>query len=249
MKPVDCHCHLDFEQYKDDREKVVERARDNLEFVINAGSNLKHNGKALELQAKYEGFVYANLGLHPTYTEDFDQLEEIKKKIRDEDPIAIGEIGLDHHHVEDDAIRERQEEVFRGMLQLAEELEKPIVVHTRDAEKKSVEIIEEYDIENVMLHCFNGKPDLAKRAAKNGWKIGVTTQVLYSARVQNIVEKLSLESILLETDSPFLYRGERNEPANVKESVEKISEIKDLEETEVHERTTSSAKKFFGLEG
>ncbi len=248
MKPVDCHCHLDFEQYEEDREKVIERAKGNLEFVVNAGSNLEHNSKALELQDKHKEFVYANLGIHPTYTDNFDQVEEIKQQIREENPVAIGEIGLDHHHVKEESERERQEEVFREMLELAEELGKPVVVHTRDAERRSIEIIEEYDIENVMLHCFNGSPELAERAAENGWAVGVTTQVLYSSRVESIVEKLDLENILLETDSPFLYRGDRNEPANVEESAEKIAMINDKEGKVIVEKTTLNARTFFGIE-
>ena len=245
MRPVDAHCHLDFENFDEDREKVIERARNELEFVVNAGSNLEHNKKSLELEEKFGDFVVPNLGLHPTYTDSFDQLEEIKKQIKNEDPVAIGEIGLDFHHVTDEKLREKQEEVFREMLSLAEELEKPVVLHTRDAEKRSVEILEEFDLEGVMLHCFNGSSDLAEEAVEKGYFIGVTTQVLYSARVKSIVEAVGLENILLETDSPFLYRGERNEPVNVVESSEKISELLEASREEVVEVTSENSRSFF----
>lgn len=245
MRPVDAHCHLDFENFDEDRDEVLERANDKLEFVVNAGSNLEHNRKSLELEEKYNGFVVANLGLHPTYTDSFDQLEEIKDQIRDEDPAAIGEIGLDFHHVADEEMRQEQEKVFRQLLSLAEELDKPVVLHTRDAEKRSIEILDDFDLEEVMLHCFNGSPDLAEEAVEKGYFIGVTTQVLYSRRVQNIVERVGLDNLLLETDSPFLYRGERNEPVNVTESVEKISELLEASRKEVIEACTENSRRIF----
>lgn len=245
MRPVDAHCHLDFENFDEDREKVVERAKEKLEFVVNAGSNLEHNEKSLELEEKYGDFVVANLGLHPTYTDSFDELDEIKQQIRENDPAAIGEIGLDFHHVTDEELRERQEEVFRQLLSLAEELEKPVVLHTRDAEKRSIEILEDFDLEGVMLHCFNGSPELAEKAVEKNYFIGVTTQILYSNRVKNIVEAVGLENLLLETDSPFLYRGERNEPVNVLESSEKISELLEASREEVVNVTSSNSRSFF----
>jgi len=246
MRPVDAHCHLDFEQFDEDREKVLERAREKLEFIANAGSNLEHNRKALKLQEENPDFVVANLGLHPVYTDEFDQLEEIKEQIRREDPPAIGEIGLDHHHVEDRKLKKRQEKVFRELLELAENLNKPVIVHSRDAERKAVKILKEYSLPEVMLHCFNGKPGLADEAAEAGMKIGITTQVLYSNRVEKIVEKLRPEDMVLETDSPYLYRGERNEPANVTESVEKIAEIKNTDEEKIVESTTENAGNIHG---
>lgn len=246
MRPVDAHCHLDFEQFDRDREKVLTRVREKLEFIANAGSNLEHNRKALKLQKNNPDLVVANLGLHPVYTGDFDQLEEIKEQIKREDPPAIGEIGLDHHHVEDIELKNRQEEVFRELLELAEDLNKPVIVHSRDAERKAVKILKEYNLPEVMLHCFNGKPELAEEAAEIGMTIGVTTQVLYSNRVEKIVEKLRPGEMVLETDSPYLYRGERNEPANVTESVEKIAEIKNMDEEKIVESTTGNAGDIHG---
>lgn len=246
MKPVDSHCHIDFEKFDKDREEVLERCKGELEFIVNAGSNLETNRKALELEDKNKETVVSNLGLHPTYTESFDQIDEIKKLIREKSPTAVGEIGLDHHHVKQEETRQKQEKIFREMIQTAEELGKPVVVHSRDAERKSFEILNSSDLNQVMLHCFNGTPELAEEAARKGFKIGVTTQVLYSSRVQEIVDRISLENILLETDSPFLYRGKRNEPVNVHESAEKIAEIKQVPKSEVVQITTRNAKLFFG---
>ncbi|MFB6191547.1 MAG: TatD family hydrolase [Candidatus Nanohaloarchaea archaeon] len=244
MKPVDTHCHLDFEAFDEDRKEVIDRCGERLEFVVNAGREPESNRKSIELEEEND-CVVANLGLHPTHTGSFDEIDTVKQQVREHDPAAVGEIGLDHHHVTDPDTRNRQEEVFRQMLELARELQKPVVVHSRDAESRAVEILEEFT-EDVMLHCFNGTADLAERAAGNGMYIGVTTQVLYSNRVQQIAEKIPLDRLLLETDSPFLYRGERNEPANVEESAEKIAELKGLNVEEVIRSTTASASRLFG---
>lgn len=245
MKPVDAHCHLDFEQFDEDREKVISEAKQKLKFVVNAGSNIEHNKATLELNQKHPGFVKPALGLHPCYTDDFDQLEEVKQQIREHDPVAIGEIGLDHHHINEKELRERQEEVFRELLQLAEDLQKPVVIHSRSAEKKAVEIVKEYSLPNVMLHCFNGTPKLAEEATESDMTIGVTTQVLYSERVQNIVERLNIDEIMVETDSPYLYRGERNTPVNILESIDKIAELKATAAKKVSKKTTRNAERIF----
>ena len=118
-------------------------------------------------------------------------------------------------------------------------------VHCRDAEEACLEVLDDYDLEGVFLHCFNGRSELAEEASNRGYLIGVTTQVLYSSRVQEIVDELDLESIVLETDSPFLYRGERNEPVNVVESAEKISELKNLDVQKVIDLTTKNSTDFF----
>ncbi|MFB6292447.1 MAG: TatD family hydrolase [Candidatus Nanohaloarchaea archaeon] len=245
MKPVDAHCHLDFEHFDGDREDVIAEAKEKLEFVVNAGANMEHNAASLELQREHPDFVVANLGLHPTYTDSFDQLQEVVAQIREHEPAAIGEIGLDYHHVTEKDGRERQEDVFRQLLALAEDTNRAVVVHSRDAEKQAVEILQEYALPDVMLHCFNGRPELAEKAASNGMTVGVSTQVLYSNRVKDIVKTLEPGEMMLETDSPFLYRGERNVPTNVLESAEKIADIKQLRREKVVKATTANAERFF----
>lgn len=243
MKPVDSHCHLEFEDFDEDREEVIDRAWEKLEFVVTVGCNPERNRKTINLAEKYENIV-PNLGLHPTYTEDFERIDEVKEQIRENDPAAIGEIGLDHHHITDEEMRERQRKVFRQLLELADELGKTVNVHSREAEQEVIDILKGYDVE-ALIHCFNGTPEQAEEAAENGIVIGVTTQVLYSSRVQEIVKALDIENIVLETDSPFLYRGERNEPVNVVESAEKIAEIKEFSRDKVVEETTENARNLF----
>lgn len=244
MKPVDAHCHLDFEQFDSDRDKVIEKSSRELEFVVNAGSNVEHNKAALKLQEENPDTVTANLGLHPVYVDSFDELEQVKEQIRENEPTAIGEIGLDRHHVTDEENREKQEKIFREMLELAEDLDLPVVVHSREAERKAFKILKEYKLPGVMLHCFNGSPKLAREIASEGMMVGVTTQVLYSDKVEEIAREIPLENILLETDSPYLL-GERNEPLNVKKSAKRIAELKSVDVERVVKTTTGNAKEFF----
>ncbi|MFB6193268.1 MAG: TatD family hydrolase [Candidatus Nanohaloarchaea archaeon] len=245
MKAVDSHCHLDFDQYDNDRESVISESKEKLEFLVNAGSSLDRNKKVIELHRKHPELVVPALGLHPTYTDHFNELEEIKNQIEEYMPAAVGEIGLDHHHVKDSKLRKKQREIFRELIQVAEEIERPVVVHSRNAEDEAVQILSDEETSGVMLHAFNGRPSLAEKAVEKGFRIGVTTQVLYSSRVQSIVEKIELEDLLLETDSPFLYQGERNHPENVFESAEMIAEIKEVGREQVIEETTRSARELF----
>lgn len=246
MKPVDCHAHLDFEQFDEDREEVIKDIQEKMEFTVVPGIGFESNREVLELVEKYQEILKANLGIHPVYTDKFDQVEKVKRQVKEENPVAIGEIGLDHHHIEKQSLRDRQEDIFRQMLSLAEEIGRPVVIHSRDAEAKVLDILEDYHLENVMMHCFNGNLDLAKEAVSRGYHIGITTQVLYSTEVQNNVKEIPLENILLETDSPYLYRGERNEPVNVEESAQKISELKEISYETVVDQTSLNAREFFG---
>lgn len=245
MKACDCHCHLDFNQYDEDREELLNQIFDELEFIVLPGVGPDSNQKVADIAAENRK-VRFNIGLHPTHVDDFERIDHVIDQIEELNPCAVGEIGLDHHHVTDKHDKKRQEKVFRNLLQVAENKNLPVNVHSRDAERKTVEILKEYSLPGVMVHCFNGKPGLAAEIVEEGFFVGVTTQVLYSERVQKIVEKISLDSILLETDSPFLYPNERNTPLNVYESAEKIAEIKDCSTATVIENTTQNAEEVFG---
>lgn len=249
MQPIDTHCHLDFDQYDDDREQVLQECAKRMDAVVNVGTNLERNETSLELALDHD-FIYACMGLHPTYIKDLEaeEVDRIVGQIRQHRDViqAVGEIGLDYHHIREQEWRDRQEEIFLRLLDVAEELNLPAMLHTRDAENRAVEIVEGRDLP-VIQHCFNGAPALAERCVDNGWWISLSTQVLYSQRVQNIAETAPLEHILLETDAPFLYKGERNVPWHVEESAEKIAELKGLEKAEVVAQTTENARKALNL--
>lgn len=245
-KPVDAHCHLDFKDFDKDREEIIKECREKLEFVVNAGRETESNNSSLELQEKYSDFIYAAAGIHPTHTDSFDQVEEVKQQVRDNEVHAVGEIGMDYHHVESKDLRERQREVFVEMVELAEEHDLPVVVHSRNAEKQVIDILEDRNID-AYLHCFNGSVEQLERALENDMMIGVTYQIDYSSRVHEIVERIELSNLLLETDSPFLYRGGRNNPENVEVIAEKVADIKSVSVSKVKNQTTENAERFFGL--
>lgn len=251
MRLIDTHCHLDFDRYDEDREQVIQECAERMELVVNSGTNVDRNERSLELAAEHS-HIAATLGIHPTYITDLDDdhPDRVEQQIRDnQDRIAgIGEIGLDYHHVTDDAGRERQEDWYRQMLALAEELGQPVVLHTRDAEPRSLEIVAGYDLPGVVLHCFNGAPALAEDAVDRGYYVSVSTQVLYSSRVQTLAETVPLDHILLETDAPFLYPDGRNVPWHVEASAEEIARIKEVAPDTVAEQTTENAYQVLALD-
>lgn len=245
QKGIDSHCHLNFKQFDEDRDDVISRTKEKLERVVNPGANPNHNREAKKLSEKHPEFVEFNTGLHPVYKDDFSKLDEVKQQIIDFDPCAIGEIGLDHYHITSNSSRRRQKQVFEELLGLAESENKPVVLHTRDAEKDVLDILTSYAVEGVFLHCFNGSKELCREAIDRGYYVGITTQVLYSDHVQNLVEEVSLDKLLLETDSPYLYRGSRNEPRNIIESAEKIANLRSVSKERVLDHSTKNAFNFY----
>lgn len=250
MRLIDTHCHLDFDRYDDDRDDVIQQCRERMELVVNSGTNVERNRRSLALAAEHD-HIAATLGIHPTYIEDLDpdHPDQVEHQIRDNQGriAGIGEIGLDYHHVTDDTGRERQEDWYRQMLALAADLDQPVVLHTRDAEPRALEIVNEYDLPGVVLHCFNGAPQLAEDAVDRGYYVSISTQVLYSSRVQELAETVPLDRILLETDAPFLYPDGRNVPWHVEESAEQIAAIKDVAAETVAEQTTENARSVLTL--
>jgi len=236
-KLIDNHCHLDFPQYDGDRDTIIQRCREKLKAVINSGSDIDANKRVLQLAAQHPDFIHPCIGAHPTKIESIGQkgLEDVKASIREHQDriVAVGEIGLDYFHHKEDSMREEQEDYFKPLLQLAEELDLPAVIHSRDAEKRCLEILSSYNPPEVIMHCFNGNQQTVQESIDRGYWISVSTQVLYSSRVEEIVSNTPSDRILLETDAPFLYPGDqRNEPWRIHESLDTIAGIKE-EEKEV----------------
>ena len=252
---IDTHCHIDFEDFDDDREEVIKRAKDKLDHVIVSGYSNKSNMKVLQLSKDYEGFIYPTFGFHPVSSQNATEkdLKIAHENIRNnlDSILAIGEVGMDYYYVTDKALRERQQEIFRSFLELANEYEVPIVMHVRDCEKKTVNIIEDYgDIPYFVFHCYGGSLKTAKRIMnRDDSYMSFSTMLCYSKHHQNLIEKIDLDYILTETDSPYLAmtKEERNEPANVVNAVHKIAEIKDIDVSTVDEITTNNARKIFKI--
>lgn len=245
---IDAHCHLDFYE---DREifAILKRARKaGVGVIVCNGVKQESNKKVFALSERY-GEIRAALGLYP-----IDALSMSAKKIEAElsfisshrdEIVAIGEVGLDLK--ESDEL-ERQKKVFEKIIDLALKLDKPLIVHSRKAEKEVIDMLEKNNVKKVVMHCFNGKMKLVEKIVENGWMLTIPTNVKSSEHFQEVIRRVPIDNLLCETDSPFLHpdKKENNEPANVVVSYEKIAEIKGLSLKEVEGRIEENFKKVFG---
>ncbi len=241
---VDVHCHLDDERF-DDTDEVIKRAeKAKVVAIINNGASPERNRKTLDLVKKYK-IVKKALGFYPGHVHEYDdkEIEKELKWIEKQKPIALGEIGLDFTYSD----KERQENIFKKFITLGKKLEIPLIVHTRKAEKRIVEIIEEEKPKKVVLHCFSGKLKLLKRLDGYDVYFSIPPIIVHSVHFQELVRKVPLTRILTETDAPWMapVKGERNEPSNVTVTVKEIAKIKKVEEDEVMKAIYSNYQKLF----
>lgn len=249
---VDIHAHLDLYDRKE-IDGVIKRAKKaNVKYILTSGLNLETNKISLELSKKYD-IVYPSLGIYPPdalqretkQKKDFDLDKEIDfiKKNRN-NFLSIGEIGLDYLK---DPNKEFQKKVFNEILTLAEKLNKPVIIHSRKAEKDCIDILEGFKLKKIVMHCFNGNFKLIKRIQNNNWIFSIPTNIVRLLHFQNLVNEISLDNLLTETDSPFLspHFGKKNEPSFIVETIKKISEIKKLEKEDVENKIYSNFQKIF----
>ena len=259
---VDAHCHLNFDEFDADRNQVVERAQENgVNWIIIPGIDVETSKSALKYAREFPQ-IFAAVGVHPnsglSWTQD--SLTEIRQLAADGKVVAIGEIGLDHYR--EHTPWELQRSIFIQQLELAAELELPVIIHHRDAAEEIEDILGNW--RNILLsknlkltdqpgelHSFSGTPKFANKIVALKYKLGITGPVTFknSTDLQSIVRDLPLECLLVETDAPYLspypFRGKRNEPANVRIVAEKIAEIKSISIGEVARSTTEVAAKLF----
>jgi len=251
---TDTHAHLDFRDFDTDRDDVIERAeRAGVAFILNPGCDVATSRKAVELSLRYD-IVHAAVGIHPNSTADAlpgDNLE-ISLLAEHETVVAIGETGLDFYR--DRAPRETQLRAFAGQLDLARELDLPVVIHFRTVEMDGVELVGADRLRGLrgVFHCFGGSVEFARTLVSWGFYIGFGGPLTYrkSDRVE-VAAAVPLERSLIETDAPFLapqrVRGSRNEPANVLDVAEKLADIHRRPVEEVVEITGSNARELFGI--
>lgn len=247
---IDLHCHLDI--LENIEEKVKNAKEAGVTKILAAGLNPESNRKVLELSKKYDN-VFAVCGIYPidameTETDmkhniDVDAEIDFIKKNSDK-IVAIGEIGLDYHTGNRG---NGQKELFRKMIELAIELDKPVIVHSRKAELDVIEVLEEYDYKKIIIHCFCGKKKLMQRIKQNGWYFTVPTSVVRAQQFQDMVKEVNISHLFCETDSPFLtpFKEGWNEPAFVVESYKKIAEIKNMDLEEVKNNIFMNYQKLF----
>ena len=245
---ADTHAHMVDSSFDADRAEVLERARSaGVAAVISVSESLADAEKNLELHALYQEIQPA-AGLNPS-TLDTGKAEEVLAFIRMERSRlkAIGEVGLDHWVVKEEAERELQREIFRRFVGLSLELDLPLNVHSRAAGRRVIEFLLLHGAKKVQLHAFDGKASYALRAVEAGYFFSIPPSVIRSPQKQKLVRQLPLGCLLVETDSPVLgpSREERNEPANVLVSVGAIAELKDLRREEVIEAVSRNFNKLY----
>lgn len=251
---TDTHCHLEDENFTEDRAEVLTRARAAaVELIINFGSTFRSSCAVVEL-AKNFPELYAGVGIHPEEIDEFDgntclRLAELAAT---EKVVAIGEIGLDYHWEKDTERRLRQQRVFIEQLDLARQLRLPVCVHDRDAHGDTLRILqtEARDLRGV-LHCYSGSLETAREVWRLGWYIGVDGPLTFknSAKLPEVVKAAPRDRLLLETDAPYLapvpYRGKRNEPAYVVEVAKKLAGLRGETIEEVAAYTTANARTLY----
>lgn len=249
MELIDAHAHLCDPVFAPDLPAVLERARRaGVARVLCVGETLEDAARNLELAAGSE-MLRAAAGLYPTIL-DLDQAERMVSLIRRRrgDLLAIGEVGLDRWKVQDEAGRGVQEEIFRRFIRLSREVELPLNIHSRSAGRRTLELLEEEGPCRALLHAFDGKAALAGRGLDLGCFFSIPPSVVRSRQKQKLLQRLPLERILLETDSPVLgpEAGVRNEPANLTVSLGAVAELKGCSVEEVARVTTENARALFG---
>lgn len=277
FKYIDIHSHTNFKAFDEDRDEVIKRALDAGVMVINVGTQIDTSRKAVEMAHQYDG-VYAIIGLHPIHTgasyhdtkelgeegkaftsrgEVFDY-EAYKELLKDPKVVAIGECGLDYYRCTEETIA-KQKEAFIMQIELANEFNKPLMLHirnnpednSRNAYADALEILKEYAKVKGDVHFFAGTLVDAKAFNDFGFTLSFTGVVTFTHDYDEVVRQTPLDMIMSETDSPYItpipYRGKRNEPVYVIEVVKKIAEIKGLSEAEVAETLMANAKRVFNL--
>mgnify|MGYP001576599501 FL=1 len=275
---IDTHAHVNFNDFKNDSKEVVRRALDEGVWMINVGAEKNTSERAVKMAEEYEESVYAAVGLHPShlieqYVEYEENGETVKYKSKPEEfdydfylnlaknkkVVGIGECGLDYFRTADENFKQKQKETFIKHLELAKEVNKPIIIHCRDAHNDLLEILRlEVQLPSGVMHFFTGALEQAKKYIDLGFYVSFSGVVTFPPRkgetagaYDEIIKNIPLEKILIETDCPYVapvpHRGKRNEPAYVKYVAHKIAELKGVSFGEVAEQTTKNARELFGI--
>ena len=252
---IDTHSHLYATEFHDDLVEVVARSKAvGVEKIYLPAIDSSTHDAMMLLVKKQDGYCLPMMGLHPCYVDEGyeKELDLVEEWLAKENFVAIGEIGLDYYHSTE--FKEQQIDAFRRQITIAMKRDLPIIIHTRSSMDDCIKIIEDVGQGNVkgIFHCFGGDERQAKKIIEMGFMLGIGGVVTYkNAGLAKLIENIPLESLVLETDAPYLtpvpFRGKRNETSYIKYVAEKIAEIKGIDFKEVEAVTTANAKKIFGF--
>ncbi len=269
-KYIDNHAHLNFKIFDEDYRETIKRAHDVGVAVINVGTQKDTSKRAVEIAEEFESGVYAIIGLHPVHTsKSFHDEKEIgeggkeftsrgevfdyeyyKRLAENPKVVGIGECGLDYFRLEENT-KEIQKKIFEEQIRLAIEVDKPLMLHIREAYEDAIRILKKYPKVRGNVHFFVGSKEIAQEFLDLGFTLSFTGVITFAKDYEELVKFIPLDRILSETDCPYVppvpYRGKRNEPAYVIEVIKKIAEIKNLSFEEVSGQLLKNSKKLFGI--
>ncbi len=251
---IDSHCHLEFKHFDEDREKVIEKAKERIKAVVNSSAEISKARDVIRLHREHKEFIFPSLGLHPKRAveaseKELDRFKRLIKERRNE-IVAIGEVGLDHAQVKDPRKRRKCKKIFADFAELSDDLGLPIVVHARRAMDETLRILKKHKKGDVVIHCFAGNIKHLREALDEGYYISLGGMVFRNAKkYEQLINALPHRKLLLETDAPFLARNksDRSEPWFIWDVAERIAEIKGRNFRKIWESAGRNAKKVFDL--
>lgn len=247
---IDTHCHI-YDEYYENIDSIVDKIKSaGIVKVINNGCDDKSNREVLEKLKKYD-FMYGALGIHPENIDDYQEsdLQFVFDYARDNKVVAIGEIGLDYHY--ENESREKQIELFDKQLTFAEENDIPVIIHSRDALEDTINVLKKHKCRGV-IHSFSGSYETACIYIKMGFVLGINGVVTFkNCKLKDVIERIDLRNIVLETDSPYLtpvpFRGERNDSSHIVDIAKFIADCKGISIGKVAEETCGNVKRVFDI--
>ena len=250
----DTHAHMDDRAFDADREELLRSLPEQgLNLVMNPGCSLESSRNVSRLTREYD-FLYGAVGSHPDAADEvndsvlaeYRELCKLNSKIR-----AIGEIGLDYHY--EDIPRQIQMQAFRSQMELARELDLPVIVHERDAHEDGMSVVRDFPTVTGVFHCYSGSAEMARQLVDKGWYIGFTGVLTFknARKAVEVASSIPLERIVLETDCPYMapepFRGKRNHPGYLYRMAEKLAEIRGLSVEEIHAVTTENGRRLYRI--
>lgn len=255
---IDAHTHINCDELYQERKEIIQRAIDNkVVAVFNTADSLNSFKNIDILQKEYPNYCYGVYGIHPEFASSMNFTEVEEEIIKRKNIIkAIGEIGLDYHYPINETEKNNQKDIFISQICLAKKLNLPIVIHSRDADKDTFDILCQYAQDmKVYLHCYSGSYEMAKEYIKKipniHFGVGGIVTFKNAKKLVEVVAKIDLKYFLTETDAPYLtpvpFRGKQNEPSYLIYVINKISELKNMNEVKVEEILFENAREFFDL--
>ena len=251
----DTHAHLDDRAFDADREALLEALPgQDLRLLMNPGCSLESSRNAVKLANAYD-YIYAAVGSHPDAADEVNDevLEEYRKLCRANPKVkAIGEIGLDYHY--EDIPRELQKKAFTAQMELARELDLPVIVHEREAHEDGMNMVKAFPAVTGVFHCYSGSAEMARQLVDLGWYIGFTGVLTFknARKAVEVAASIPLDRIVIETDCPYMapepFRGKRNDPGKIYRMAEKLAEIRGLELEEIQKITVENGKRLYRID-